>query len=136
MAPEPARGNLKAQHRDMENWFPDEERKEQVRRFVEDNEGNGRELIVANCWFISDHEFKKMWIEYAKDDEGVVIRSTAGALSRALIMSHDRFWIGKINYVDPTYHDGMNVYEAGQAHLRAFLKRNEYRMKMSCAWRR
>ena len=54
LIPGPARAALKAQHRDMEDWFPDEERKRQARRFVEDNESNGRELIVASCWFIGE----------------------------------------------------------------------------------
>lgn len=126
MTPEPARSRLKSQHRDMENWFQDEERKQQIRRSLEDNEENGRELIVANCWFIGDQESKRMWIEYAKGDEGVVIQSSARDLARSLVMSHKKFWIGKVNYIDPVCHDGMDAYEAHQAHLRAFLKSKKY----------
>jgi len=110
----------------MEDWFPDEERKRQVRRFVEDNEESGRELIVANCWFMAAHEFQNMWDEFGKGDEGVVVKSTAGALVRSLAMSHEKFWVGKVNYIDPSTHDGMNAYEASQAHLRAFLKNAKY----------
>jgi hypothetical protein len=126
MTPEVTRRTMKDQHQDMENWFRDEERKRQVRRFVEDNEENGRELIVASCWFISEHESKEMWAEYAKDDEGLVIKSTAGDLIRALVRSHDKWWIGKVSYIDRATHAGMNVYEGHQAHLRAFLKTIKY----------
>jgi hypothetical protein len=126
VTPEVTRRAMKAQNLDMENWFPDEERKRQVRRFVEDNEENGRELIVASCWFIAEHESEEMWAGYAKDDEGVVIKSTAGDLTRSLVRSHDKWWIGKVRYIDLATHDGMNVYEAHQAHLRAFLKSNRY----------
>jgi hypothetical protein len=85
MTPESTRRRLKSRHREMEDWFPDEERKRQVRRFVETNEENGRELIVASCWFISEHESNKMWAEYAKDNEGVVIKSAAGDLIRSVV---------------------------------------------------
>ena len=126
MTPESTRSRLKGQHREMEDWFPDEERKRQVRRFVEDNEENGRELIVASCWFISEQESKEMWAEYAKDDEGVVIKSTAGDLIRSVVQSHDKWWVGKVNYIDLSAHEGMDVYEGSQAALRAFLKGNKY----------
>jgi hypothetical protein len=115
MTPELTREHIKSQHRDMEAWFPDEERRSQVRRFHEDNERYGRDLIVASCWFIGEHESKDMWDEYAKDREGVVIKSTAGALMRALVQSlKKKWWIGKVSYVDLSIHDGMNVYEGHQ----------------------
>ncbi len=127
MTPEFTRQHIKRQHRDMETWFPDEERRSQVRRFQEDNERYGRDLIVASCWFMDDHEFKEMWAEYAKDDDGVAIKSTAGALMRALVQSlKEKWWIGKVSYVDHSTHTGMNVYEGHQAHLRAFLKGLKY----------
>lgn len=111
----------------MEEWFPDEERKSQVRRFVEHNEQNGRDLIVASCWFIGEHESQNMWAEYVKDDEGVVIKSTAGNLMRSLVRSlKNKWWIGKVSYVELSSHNGMNAYEAHQAHLRAFLKGVKY----------
>jgi len=85
MTPELTRQHLKSQHRDMEAWFPDEERKGQVRRFLEDNEQYGRDLIVASCWIVGEQESKDMWAEYAKDREGVVIKSTADALMCSLV---------------------------------------------------
>jgi hypothetical protein len=132
MTPKLTRQHIKSQHRDMEAWFPDEERRSQVRRFVEDNEQYGRDLIVASCWFIGEHESKDMWAEYAKDGQGVVIKNTAEALMRSLVQSlkenslvqslKEKWWIGKISYVDFATHDAMNVYDGHQAHLRAFLK--------------
>ncbi len=123
---ERTRIELKNQHHLMEQWFQDEERKRQVRRFVEDNEDSGRELIVASCWFIDDNESKKMWAEYAKNEEGVVIKSTVGSLARSLVQSHKKWWIGKVSYIDLSIHDGMNAYDGSQAHLRAFLKGMNY----------
>jgi hypothetical protein len=127
MTPEKTRQHIKSQHRDMEFWFSDEERRSQVRRFLEDNEQYGRDLIGASCWFIAEHESKDMWAEYAKDREGVVIKSTAEALMRSLVQSlKEKWWIGKVSYVDLSTHEGMNVYEGRQAHLRAFLKGIKY----------
>jgi hypothetical protein len=127
ITPELTRQHIKSQHRDMETWFHDDERKSQVRRFHEDNERYGRDLIVASCWFISEHESKDMWTEYAKNREGVAIKSTVGALMRALVQSlQNKWWIGKVRYVDLSTYDGMNVYEGHQAHLRAFLKGLKY----------
>ena len=126
ITPDVARGELKRQHLEMEDWFHDEERKHQVRRSVEDNEESGRELIVANCWFMAEHESQKMWDEFGNGDQGVVVKSTVGALVRSLAISHDKCWFGKVNYIDPSTHDGMNAYEGSQAHLRAFLKNARY----------
>jgi hypothetical protein len=124
--PQLTRREIRKQHQAMEDWFPDDERKRQVRQFVEDNEQYGRELIVASCWFIGEHESKQMWTEYA-GDEGVVIKSTASALVNSLAQSlKDKWWIGKVRYVDFSVYDGMNTYDAHQAHLRAFLKSMKY----------
>lgn len=127
MTPELTRRKMKSQHEEIERWFPDEERKSQVRRFTEDNERYGRDLIVASCWFIRERESKDMWAEYAKDNEGIVIKSTVEALTRSLVQSlKNKWWIGKVRYVDLATYEGMDVYEGNQAHLRAFLKGMKY----------
>lgn len=127
MTPELTRQKMKNQHKGMEGWFPDEERKSQVRRFVEDNEQYGRDLIVASCWVIREQESKDMWAEYAKDDEGIVIKSTVEALTQSLVQSlKNKWWIGRVSYVDIGTYDGMDIYEGNQAHLRAFLKGMKY----------
>jgi hypothetical protein len=126
MTPELTRALMKSQDRDIEEWFPDETRKQQVRRFVEKNEEDGRELIIANCWFIGEHESQKMWVDYVGNDEGVAVRSTPECLANSLYLSHECWWMGKVNYVDLARYDRMNVYEGHQAHLRAFLKGKKY----------
>jgi len=64
-----------------------------------------------------------VWAEYAKDAEGVVIKSTTGALMRSLVRSLEKkWWIGKVTYVDLSSYDGMDVYEGHQAHLRTSRK--------------
>ena len=63
-----------------------------------------------------------MWAEYAKDDEGIVIKSTVEALTRSLVQSlKNKWWIGRVSYVDLGTYEGMDIYEGNQAHLRAFL---------------
>jgi hypothetical protein len=126
LTPHHTRAELKRQHREMEDWFPDEDRKRQVRAFVESNENDGRELIVANCWFIAGGESQKMWDEFGKDADAVVIKSTAGALAQSLYRSHRHWWIGKVQYIDPATYAGMDAYEGSQAHLRAYLKNAIY----------
>jgi hypothetical protein len=126
MTPALARQALKSQHLEMETWFEDEERKSQVRRFVEHNEFSGRDLIVASCWFIGEDDCEDMWAGYAKDSEGVAIKSTVGALMRSLTQAlKNKWWIGRIKYVDLSTHQ-MNAYDGSQAHLRAFLKGMKY----------
>jgi hypothetical protein len=126
MTPALARQALKSRHLEMETWFEDEERKSQVRRFVEDNELSGRDLIVASCWFVGEHECEDMWAGYAKGSEGVAIKSTVGALMRSLTCAlENKWWVGRIKYVDLSTYQ-MNAYDGSQAHLRAFLKGMKY----------
>ncbi|MEJ0050183.1 MAG: hypothetical protein WDN02_03030 [Methylovirgula sp.] len=127
MTPALTRQAIKSQHREIETWFPDEERKSQVRRFVEDNERYGRDLIVASRWFIGNHESEEMWAKYAKDSESVAVKSTARALMYSLDQSlKSKWWIGKVRYVDHSTYEGMNIHEGHQAHLRAFVKGMKY----------
>jgi len=127
LTPAVPRAQLKDQHRSMENWFQDEQLKSQLRRSQEDNETYGRDLIVATCWFIEELESKQMWAGYARDPQGVAIKSTAGDLATALVQSlNNKWWIGKVRYVDLATYDGMNAYQASQAYQRAFLKGLKY----------
>jgi hypothetical protein len=67
-----------------------------------------------------------MWAEYAEGNEAVAIKSTAGAPMRALVQSlENKWWIGKVSYIDRATHDRMKIYERHQAHLRAFLEGTE-----------
>lgn len=124
--PDPVRKLARRQNREIEDWFPDEHRKQQVRRFIENNEESGRELIVASCWSIGDDESQRMWAEYVGNNEGVAIRSTARGLANSLAISHEGWWLGKVQYVSLEQHNGMTTHQAHQAHLRAFLKGERY----------
>jgi len=86
------------------------------------NVEDGRELTLANCWFISDLESENMWKEYAAGPEGVAIKSTVRLLSQFVFCDPRVSKIGRVQYVDlDTF--TMNHYEASQAQERAFLKR-------------
>jgi hypothetical protein len=127
MTPARARYELKAQHQEMEMWFADERLRNQVRRFVEDNENSGRDMIVASCWFIGEHESRQMWDNYTKDANGVAVQSTIGALIRSLTQTHpNKWWVGRVKYIDRAAYEGMDAYTGSQAHLRAFLKEVAY----------
>jgi hypothetical protein len=127
LTPAIPRAELQAQHRLMEDWFPDEERKRQIRRAHDDNERYGREMIVATCWYVEEHESERMWVLYGKDHEAVAIKSTVRELAGSLTQSlKAKLWIGKVRYVDMAKHEGMDVYQASQAFQRAFLKGMAY----------
>lgn len=97
-------------HRQIDNWSSD-------------NEKSGRELLVANCWFLDENESEQMWEEYGGSNEAVAIKSTIRRLVENVLMPHDEHisHIGVVSYID---HDKyvMSRYEANQAHERAFLK--------------
>jgi hypothetical protein len=88
------------------------------RRNVED----GRELTLANCWFLADFESQQMWDEYGKGSEGIAIKSTIRALSQHVFCDPQMSHVGKVEYVDLNTHL-ISHYEATQAHHRAFLKK-------------
>jgi hypothetical protein len=69
--------------------------------------------LSANCWFMAAHESQNMWDEFGKGNEGVVVKSTAGALVRSLATTHGKFWVGKVNYIDASTHDGPAKGRAG-----------------------
>ena len=55
---------------------------EQIDRVNQKNVEDGRELTLANCWFVSESELERMWKEYAGGgSEGVAIKSTIGLLA-------------------------------------------------------
>jgi hypothetical protein len=67
-----------------------------------------------------------MWTGYAKDDQGVAIKTTVRDLIQSVQLFHKECWIGKVNYVGITSYEQMNAYEAHQACLRAFVKSKIY----------
>jgi hypothetical protein len=89
------------------------------------NVADGRELTAVSCWFAADIESGRMWREYAKDTEGIAIRSTIRALSQYVDCDPQFSQIGKVKYVDLNNHL-ISAYEANQAQERALLKSLQY----------
>jgi hypothetical protein len=91
------------------------------------NEQDGRELIVANCWFFGETESERMWKEYVGTPEGVAIKSTPKRLSENVLMLGDNNMnhMGRVRYVDHATHQ-MIPYEANQAIERAFIKDKQF----------
>ena len=87
------------------------------KRNVED----GRELILANCWFLGEAESERMWEEYAAGSEAIAIKSTVAALAQCVFCDERHSRIGKVKYIDFATYE-MTRYEASQAIERAFLK--------------
>lgn len=98
---------------------------QQIDTMNEKNVEDGRELTVANCWFLADHESQTMWDEYAGGTEGVAIRSTIRLLSQSVNFDPRITRIGRVQYVDLSTHT-MSHYEANQAGERALLKKLEF----------
>jgi len=102
--------NTQEFHRQIDNWSSD-------------NENYGRELLVANCWFLDENESAKMWTEYGGSNEAVAIKSTIRCLAENVLLLRDNniSHIGLVSYIDHDKYE-MTTYEANQAHERAFLK--------------
>jgi len=89
------------------------------------NVKDGRELKIVNCWFLGDAESPKMWREYAKNNQGVAIKSTIRKLRENVGCVYQYSKIGKVQYVDlPSL--SISTYEASQAMERAFYKNIDY----------
>jgi len=99
----------------------------QLDAMSEGNEQDGRELIVANCWFFGETESEKMWNEYVGSPEGVAIKSTPKRLAKNILMLGDDNMnhMGKVCYVDHATHL-MTPYEANQPIERAFIKDKKF----------
>ncbi|KFO68467.1 hypothetical protein ER57_03940 [Smithella sp. SCADC] len=115
-----------AMNQDNQKWksqFNTPEFHRQIDNWPAENENDGRELIVVNCWFLGDEESKIMWNQYGKFNEAVAIKTTIGQLAHYVLMPDDDniSHIGLVSYVDHDNHK-MSFYEANQAHERAFLK--------------
>lgn len=110
---------MHAQHQALKRLF-DPSLHEQFDNMNSRNVEDGRELIVANCWFEDERESKEMWDRYAASD-GVAIRSTIGALAEHIFCDPQFSVVGRVQYVDLSKHV-MSHYDAHQAHERAYLK--------------
>jgi hypothetical protein len=122
--PKLADAEMLAEHQKLKSLF-DPALHAQIDSMNQKNVEDGRELTLANCWFVSEFESKRMWEEYASGTEGVAIKSTIGLLAKHIFCDARFTIIGKVQYVDLNTHR-MSHYEANQAHGRAFLKGKEF----------
>lgn len=55
-----------------------------------------------SCWFLSNHESDAMWMQYAKCDNGIAIRTTPQTLIESLnpIEYNHKFIGGRVQYID------------------------------------
>jgi hypothetical protein len=100
--------------------------REQLAGVFRRNEADGREMLVASCWYVGESESQRMWDEYVGNGEGILIRTTARNLANSLARHHDQLHLGKVRYVDFASYSEMSPYEANQAHVRTFLKNAHY----------
>jgi hypothetical protein len=56
-------------------------------------------LTLVNCWHASEHESAAMWRLYAREHDGIVVRTTFEALCKSLTCD-EPVHIGKVKYVD------------------------------------
>lgn len=125
--PSVTKKRMNQEHQEHKLTFNTPEFHRQIDSWNDENEESGRELIIANCWFIGDNESEKMWREYASLEEGVAIKSTPKLLAENVLMIQDNniTHIGRVKYVEHTNHE-MSSYDGNQAIERAFIKDTEY----------
>jgi hypothetical protein len=60
-----------------------------------------RHETAVSCWHMAPTESDSHWRIYGRNDEGVAIRSTIGAMKRALDVDQERVvHIGEVEYID------------------------------------
>jgi hypothetical protein len=58
-------------------------------------------FIMVCCWHEADHESAAMWKMYACEGAGIAVRSSFGALERALPRNFPQFiYAGRVRYID------------------------------------
>ena len=60
---------------------------------------NQRKFILINCWHESSHESAAMWRLYARETDGIAVKTDFSSFKRSMNCSEDIF-IGKVEYVD------------------------------------
>jgi len=111
-------------HEENQSWkraFAAPDLHKQIDNWPDQNEEDGRELLVVNCWFLGEKESAEMWRDYVGSREGVAIKSTVRTLMNAVYMDPEVSCIGRVCYTDHDSHE-MSLYEAHQAHERALIK--------------
>jgi hypothetical protein len=104
--------------------FPDAN--QQINNWPNKNVEDGRELTLANCWFLGLDESQIMWDEYVGHlTDGVAVKSTIRRLTHSIAAWPEMTQIGKVKYVDFSKYE-MDQYKAHQACERAFIKDMKY----------
>jgi hypothetical protein len=126
MLPAESKRAMREEDEEFKSWFDSPEHHRQIDAWADDNENDGRELLVVNCWFLGERPSERMWSEYGGSNDAVAIKSTVGRLANNVFVPRDehRSHIGLVSYVDYSSHR-MGSYEAQQAIERAFLKDKE-----------
>ncbi len=93
--PAKADAEMREQHEKLKRHFhPDMH--EQIDNMNARNVSDGRELLTVNFWFGAEIESERIWREYAKDSEGVAIKSTIRALSQHVFCDPQISHIGRV----------------------------------------
>ena len=61
--------------------------------------GLHRNIAYVNCWHGGDYESEAMWKLYAREKDGVAVRTTYARFMEALIESHP-IWVSRVQYRD------------------------------------
>jgi hypothetical protein len=69
---------------------------------VNDLYGEYLKHTAVNCWYCGEDESIAMWRLYTKSEYGVAIRSNVGDLKRALSVSKQDVYLGRVVYRDHT----------------------------------
>lgn len=122
MMPEPTKEMMNKQCQEMKKNFPADQHW-QFDEMASRNEQDSRELLVVNCWFLSEAESSRMWKEYGGENDAIAIKSTVRQLLENVGAPQDPHatHIGRLKYIDHGNHM-MSAYEANQGIERAFLK--------------
>lgn len=126
MLPAESKREMREEDQEIKSWFDTPEFHRQIDAWADENQNDGRELLVVNCWFLGERTSERMWREYGGSAEAVAIKSTIGHLANYIWVPRDehRSHMGLVSYIDYGSHR-MNSYEAHQAIERAFLKDKE-----------
>lgn len=126
MLPAESKREMREENQEIKSWFNTPEFHRQIDAWVDENENDGRELLVVNCWFLGERTSQRMWSEYGSSHDAVAIKSTIGRLVNNVFVPRDehRSHIGLVSYIDYGSYR-MSSYEAHQAIERAFLKDRE-----------
>lgn len=58
-------------------------------------------FMLVNCWHESNHESEAMWKLYAREGDGIVVKTHFGSLAESFVGEEDIF-ISRVKYIDYT----------------------------------